>query len=433
MQQSKTHTDVIIIGAGAAGLLAGKLLVEQGKSVCLLEARNRIGGRIHTLPFNKRNNTAEAGAEFIHGNLDLTFELLKEAGLKSTKIGGEMWQVIDGNWQQDDDYFKKHNRVITKLKALPEDMSIAAFLAREFSGDEHAEVRQTLTYYVEGYSAGDTNLASSKAFLAEWESEDEEQYRPENGYYPLLKYLLDQIEKGGSKLHLSTVVKQVHYLQHSVEVMDANLQKYTASKAIITVPLGVWTAEEKDEAFIQYHPALPQKKQAAMQMGFGAAIKILLHFKEPFWRQDTNESKDICFVFSDQNIGTWWTQNPVDSNLLTGWLAGPRAYELRHSDDTIIYEQAMESLQQIFSINKENLADQLVDWKVCNWTADPFALGAYSYSTLNSAAAQKVMVQPVENTLFFAGEALYSGTEMGTVEAALISGKKVASQILTSL
>ena len=117
MQQSKTHTDVIIIGAGAAGLLAGKLLVEQGKSVCLLEARNRIGGRIHTLPFNEWNNTAEAGAEFIHGNLDLTFELLKEAGLKSTKISGEMWHVIDGNWQQDDDYFEKQNRVIKKLKA----------------------------------------------------------------------------------------------------------------------------------------------------------------------------------------------------------------------------------------------------------------------------------------------------------------------------
>ena len=169
-----------------------------------------------------------------------------------------------------------------------------------------------------------------------------------------------------------------------------------------------------------------------MQMGFGSAIKILLHFKEPFWQQDANESKDICFVFSDQNIGTWWTQNPVDSNLLTGWLAGPRAYELRHSDDAVIYEQAMESLQQIFSINKEKLADQLIHWKVYNWTADPFALGAYTYSTLNSTAAQKVMLQPVENTLFFAGEALYLGTEMGTVEAALISGNEVARQILTS-
>lgn len=432
MQQSKTHTDVIIIGAGAAGLLAGKLLVEQGKSVCMLEARNRIGGRIHTLPFDEWNNTAEAGAEFIHGNLSLTLQLLKEAGLKKTKIWGEMWQVLNGNWQQDDDYFENQNKVIKKLRALPEDMNIAAFLAREFSGDEYAEIRQTLTSYVEGYYAGDTNLASSKAFLAEWDSEDEEQYRPDNGYHPLLKYLLDQIEKGEGKLHLSTVVKQINYLQNSVEVIDSNLQKYTATKAIITVPLGVWRAEEKDEAFIQYHPALPQKKQAALQMGFGSAIKILLHFKEPFWQQDANESKDICFVFSDQNIGTWWTQNPVDSNLLTGWLAGPRAYELRHSDDAVIYEQAMESLQQIFSINKEKLADQLIHWKVYNWTADPFALGAYTYSTLNSTAAQKVMLQPVENTLFFAGEALYLGTEMGTVEAALISGNEVARQILTS-
>ena len=432
MKQTKTHTDVIIIGAGAAGLLAAKLLVEQGKSVCILEARNRIGGRIFTLPFDEWNNTAEAGAEFIHGNLDLTFELLKEAGLKKTKTGGQMWQVLQGTWQQDDDYFEKQNKVIQKLRALPEDMSIAAFLAREFSGDAHAEVRQTLTSYIEGYYAGDINLASSRAFLAEWESEEEEQYRPNKGYYPLLRYLQERIENSGGILRLSTVVKQVNYLQNSVEIIDSNLQKYTATKAIITVPLGVWRAEEKDEAFIHYHPALPQKKQAALQMGFGSAIKILLHFKEPFWRQHNYESKDISFVFSDQNIGTWWTQNPGDSNLLTGWLAGPRAFELRHSDDAIIYEQAIDSLHHIFSINKEKLADQLVQWKVCNWTADPFALGAYTYSTITSAAAQKVMVQPVENTLFFAGEALYTGTEMGTVEAAFISGKDVAGQILTS-
>ncbi|MCY7420238.1 MAG: FAD-dependent oxidoreductase [Chitinophagaceae bacterium] len=433
MKQTDTATDIIIIGAGAAGLLAGKLLTEQGLSVCLLEARNRTGGRINTLPYSEWNETAEGGAEFIHGKLKLTLELLKEAGLKKTKVGGEMWQVFGGSWQQDDDYLEKQNKVISKLKTLKEDISIAAFLSKEFAGDEHAEVRQSITSYVEGYYAGDVNLTSSKAFLAEWESEDEEQYRPVQGYQTLLDYLLDKIENGRGKLHLSTIVKQVNYLQNSVEIIDSNLQKYTATKAIITVPLGVWRAEEKDKASIQYHPALPQKMQAAFEMGFGSAIKILLRFKTPFWQQDDYKNKDIGFVFSDQNIGTWWTQNPLDSNLLTGWLAGPRAYELRYSADDIIFEQAIESLQHLFSVNKEKLSEALINWKVYNWTADPYALGAYSFSTLQSEAARKVMVQPVENTLFFAGEALYSGTETGTVEAAFISGKQVASQVLTTL
>ena len=264
MQQSQHHTDVIIIGAGAAGLLAGKLLAEHGKTVCILDARDRIGGRIHTLPYEDWNTVVEAGAEFIHGNLELTFELLKEAGLKKVQIGGEMWRVINGDWQQDDDYFDKQEKVVSKLKTLKEDMSMAAFLAREFAGDENAEVRQTLTGYIEGYYAGDSNLASAQTFLAEWQSENEEQYRPVTGYHPLLQYLLTKFQENGGILQLSTIVKQINYLQNIVEVIDVNLQKYTATKAIITVPLGVWKAEEKDQAFIDYHPALPQKKEAAL-------------------------------------------------------------------------------------------------------------------------------------------------------------------------
>ena len=432
MQQSQHHTDVIIIGAGAAGLLAGKLLAEQGKSVCIVEARDRIGGRIHTLPFKEWNTVAEAGAEFIHGNLELTFQLLKEAGLKKVQIGGEMWQVINGSWQQDDDYFDKQERVVSKLKTLEEDMSMAAFLAKEFPGDENAEVGQTLTSYIEGYYAGDANLASAKTFLAEWQSEDEEQYRPVTGYDPLLQYLLTKFQEKGGILQSSSIVKQINYLQNNVEVIDVNLQKYTATKAIVTVPLGVWRAEEKDQAFVEYNPALPQKKEAALQMGFGSVIKILLQFEEPFWLQESYKNRDIGFLFSDQNIGTWWTQNPIENNVLTGWLAGPRAYELQHSDDAIIFEQAMASLQHIFNINKEILAAQLLQWKVFNWTADPFTLGAYSYSTIHTSAAQKVLSMPVENTLFFAGEALYLGTETGTVEAAFTSGRDVAMQLLST-
>ena len=433
MQQSQHHTDVIIIGAGAAGLLAGKLLAEHGKTVCILDARDRIGGRIHTLPYEDWNTVAEAGAEFIHGNLELTFELLKEAGLKKVQIGGEMWRVINGDWQQDDDYFDKQEKVVSKLKTLKEDMSMAAFLAREFAGDENAEVRQTLTGYIEGYYAGDSNLASAQTFLAEWQSENEEQYRPVTGYHPLLQYLLTKFQENGGILQLSTIVKQINYLQNIVEVIDVNLQKYTATKAIITVPLGVWKAEEKDLAFIDYHPALPQKKEAALQMGFGAVVKILLQFKEPFWLQESYKLKDICFLFSDQNIGTWWTQNPIENNVLTGWLAGPRAFDLRHSDDAIIFEQAMASLQHIFNINKEKLAAQLLQWEVFNWTSDPFTLGAYSYSTIHTTAAQKVLSTPVENTLFFAGEALYSGNETGTVEAAFTSGRDVAMLLLSTI
>jgi monoamine oxidase len=102
-------------------------------------------------------------------------------------------------------------------------------------------------------------------------------------------------------------------------------------------------------------------------------------------------------------------------------------------DEEVIIEKAVESLSIIFGIGKEKIREQLQSWNVFNWTADPFTRGSYAYSTMETEEARKVLMEPVENTLFFAGEALYDGAEMGTVEAALISGKRVAKEVLQTL
>ena len=91
---------------------------------------------------------------------------------------------------------------------------------------------------------------------------------------------------------------------------------------------------------------------------------------------------------------------------------------------------ALQSLATILKTNESYLKEKLVWSKVCNWTAEPYTRGSYSYSTLHTNAARKILAAPIEQTLFFAGEGLYEGTEMGTVEAALTTGCKVAEQII---
>jgi monoamine oxidase len=426
--------DVIIVGAGAAGLIAAKQLSSAGIKVSILEARDRTGGRIHSFPDSSKSY--EGGAEFIHGNLHETLQLLEEAGMEKEELSGETWQIENGRWSREGDFFKHTEKVIEKLKDIKEDIPIEAFLNKFFAGAEFAKLRQSVAAYIEGYYSGETSKISSMSFLREWLSEDEQQYRPIGGYGKMIQYMVQAIAVAGGVIHLSTVVKQIRWKKDQAEVIDENNNCYTANKIIVTVPTGVWTSDGSQKGNILYTPALPGKKEAAKQMGFGAVIKVLLKFKDEYFsnkilkkKGDVDLSK-LHMVITDKTIPTWWTQYPEKDSLLTGWLSGPKAEELKNENDEVILSHSLHSLEDIFQTDFAGLQENLEWWKVFNWTNDPFTRGSYSYSTLRTAEARKILAEPVQSTLYFAGEALYDGPEMGTVEAALTSGKEVASIIL---
>ncbi len=431
-------TDVIIIGAGAAGLMAAKKLSGAGVSVCVLEARDRVGGRIHTITNNDLATPVEGGAEFIHGNLSATLALLKEAGMEKQELTGETWQVNKGWWNQENDFFENAELVIKQLKSLKEDISVAQFLQQFFSEEKYVNLRKLFTSYVEGYYSGETERMSAKAFLREWMSEDEQQYRPSGGYGKMMHYLEENCKKAGVIIQLSAAVKEIKWREGYAEVTDDNNHVFIACKVIITVPLGVWTSDDNTKGGIKYNPALPSKTEAAKQMGFGAVIKILLQFKDIFWEKESIKLQtdinlsSVQMVLTDMPIPTWWTQFPQRTALLTGWLSGPKAEQIKNETDVNILLKALDSLSPIFKIDRNILKDKLKWWKVFNWTKEPFTYGSYSYSTTDTISARKKLMETVENTLFFAGEALYEGPETGTVEAALISGINVSKEILSS-
>jgi monoamine oxidase len=421
---------ILVIGAGAAGLVAARALAKAGKKVIVLEARNYIGGRIHTLYGSSFFDKAELGAEFIHGDLPVTLNLLKQAGIASQTISLQMWRYRDGKFKHEEEQVEGWDEVMQKLADLKTDMPIATFMQQNFGDKKYSEVTKSVLQFVAGYDTADPAKASAFALRKEWQSEDDDaQHRIPGGYCSLISYLANDCKKHGGIIELNAIVKDIYWENRQVRAVTADGTEYTAGQAIIALPLGVLQLQENRQGAIHFHPPIPKQTEAIGKIGFGAIIKILLQFDAPFWEDEQYGGiKDPAFLFTEEKIPTWWTQN-AGSPLLTGWLGGGAAIELKGATNEEIWQLAMQSLANVFKLNENELKGRLITWRVANWTADPFTHGSYAYDMVGSDEARKVLNQPVDGTLYFTGEYLYDGPAMGTVEAALDSGLKVAGNI----
>jgi monoamine oxidase len=422
--------DVIIIGAGASGLIAALELAQTGKKVALLEGRNRIGGRIHTLKDKDFDLPVELGAEFVHGNLEITQSLLGKAQVPYFKIKGEIWQRKEGQLQEQKDFIMDYSLLEKKFKELKYDISVAQFIKEYLPEKNQDELRFTLKNYVEGYYAADTKKASAIALCEELTQSDDEQYRIEGGYNKLMEFLYQKAEAAGCFTYLSQVVQRIKWKENHVEVIT-NRQTFLGKKVLITVPLGVIQAGQ-----IVFSPAIDEKIAAAKELGFGPVIKTILQFESAFWKNKLltrqQDLHRLGFLFSDEAIPTWWTQYPKQAAVVTGWLAGPKAERAKAFPVKDLLQKALQTLHSIFDIEISFLQQHLKGWHVANWATDPFSCGAYAYEVVNGKEFRKKLKAPLLNTLFFAGEALVDGPQIGTVEAALKSGRETAHQMIAS-
>jgi len=421
-------TDILIIGAGAAGLMAARHASGAGKSVTILEARNRAGGRIHTLHIPDFSFPVEAGAEFIHGNLPFTKALAEEARVEYYEADGATWNVKDGKLHHGDLFEDGWEEFIEALKRLDRDMSIEAFLNKHFTASKYESLRTSVIRFVQGYDAADASKASAFALREEWTNEDSMTgYRLKGGYSQIIDFLVSCCQKQGVVLQLNHVVKTIEWKNNQVEVTTHQGQQYVAKKLLITVPVAVLRS-----GAIHFIPQPTEHIHALQQIETGGVVKFLVEFKEAFWENNHtafHSMPELHFLFSDAVIPTWWTQKPSTIPLLTGWLSGPSAAMHSH-DQSALSQEAILSLAYCFGCTPAELGQQIKAIRVINWIDDPFSQGAYAYKTVDTIAALNVLSKSVDDTLYFAGEAFYHGPAMGTVEAALACGLEVAKKMI---
>jgi monoamine oxidase len=435
--------DVIVIGAGAAGLTAAAELLRSGRSVLLLEARDRIGGRIWTRREPGFPVPIEMGAEFIHGPAPLTRALLAKAGARTVECSDSHWTLAQGEPQPRVALFPHIRQAMRSTDILArEDMSFDTFVNRHLARALSPAERRMARHMAEGFDAADPARASARAIAAEWTGDtlgEVPQSRPQDGYDALLEALMAPLDTDRLQLWLQASVESVRWSKGSVEVSGRRLTErfaVRAARAILTLPLGVLQQPVRAAGAVRFVPALEAKRAALRGLASGPVIKLMLRFASSFWESlHGGRYRDASFFHSTYPraaFRTFWTPAPARAPLLVAWAGGPRARRIAAGASCAdLVCTALASLEALFGKSLD-IAGQLQGYYYHDWQRDPFARGAYSYVTVGGDAARAALAQPVDNTLYFAGEATDTENEAGTVAGALQSGIRAARELLRS-
>ena len=406
--------DVLVIGAGAAGLAAADALERAGRSVLLLEARSRVGGRCLTLRHPSLEAPIELGAEFIHGRPRATLALLgktRTGALESTRTQRMLW---NGRLVAVDAFASARQAVQQQVGSR--DRSFASFLADQRLP---ARIRMLATMMVQGFDAADPRKVSARDIAEEWGAEaiGASQARPRGGYGPLL----EKLAGSGARLQLQTAVREIRWRRGRVEAAGTLFgQPYRASarRAIVTLPLGVLQS-----GAVRFFPTLNEKDLALAKLASGPVIRVALVFASRFWEK---RFPDVAFFHSPTApFPTLWTPLPMRAPLLTAWAGGPKAARLAGRSPQVLVDLARRTVESVLRQKADLAAAYVQDWR-----ADPHARGGYSYVKVNGAGAREQLAAPLEDTLFFAGEATNTEGESGTVGGALQSGIRAAHEVL---
>jgi monoamine oxidase len=427
--------DTLIIGAGAAGLAAASELVANDRHVLIVEARERIGGRILTDRSTLSPIPIELGAEFIHGESPALLRRLAAARDVVIDAPRERWIVQSTGLRRADARLKALKRVFGRLSRPKRDMSFAEYLDRHRRSMPPA-IRELARMMVEGFDAADAARISALEVLDEWSgpvAADAPTFRPGRGYDALMASIRDALPAERAVLQFGTVVRAITWAKGQVTIeaeRHGEPARFEAERAIVTLPLGVLQLPADSPNAVRFDPELPGKRRSLVQLGAGPVAKVVMQFARPFWAElDGARYRNAAFFFAPQaTFPTFWTSLPLRSSVLVAWCAGSRTRALIGKTRDEILASVMASLRVLFGRRNYRSMLEAVSWH--DWQTDPFACGAYSYVMTGGGRARRSLAAPVADTLFFAGEACDTEGSAGTVGGALQSGARAARQVI---
>lgn len=425
-QVSIAQEKVIIIGAGISGLSAGKTLQEAGYEVILLEARNRVGGRVWT--DRSTGKPLDLGASWIHA---ITGNPITELANKikaplSGLVDYDDTSVFDADGTEDPltpaqekqftDVFAQFAASVTasNVNASVQDVLDAAVSQGALSGFSTRALDSLINSVKEHEYAGDASELSQIGTDEGMDMGGGDVLFP-NGFDAITNFLAI-----GLNIKMETIVQTVNYTETGVTI-STDKGEYTGDRVIVTVPLGVLKAGD-----ITFSPALPSDKlQSISALGSGVLNKVWLEFPSVFWDNTTIHN---YFSTPKGRFNEWvnWHKASGETHLL-GFNAGQYGLEIESKSDDEIVAEAMTILRAMWGADIPSPTNRVIT----RWNSDPFAKGAYSFIKVGSTIDDRAtLAKSVSNRVFFAGEAT-STDNAATTNGAYNTGLREAQKIFS--
>lgn len=414
--------DVIVIGAGIAGLYAAKKLIENGVQVTILEAGDYAGGRIRKLS-GFADFDIELGAEEVHGKRSVWYDMVSNTpGLQFNNVSNEDYYLLDGSFQSESAL--KGN---TKLS----DFNSFVSSATNYNGGDKTVYQELVDKNIDpsihqlinarlGNEYGTSNNRLSIKGITEedqlWNSGNDNYGVKNMSYTSVLSHHLSDVI---NQVQLNKVVKAINHSGAKVVVTDTNGKEHVADKVLVTVPLQILKSGD-----INFSPSLPDSKVNAMNnIGIGAGMKVILKFNNRFWAENTGSiiGGNLCPEY-------WYTSAGKGSTpILTAFIMGEKAEQLSALGDNAVQEL----LKELDNMYGNGIASSSYsDAKIMDWGKEAFFKGAYSYPVVGGGIGMRAeLAKPIDNKIYFAGEATHTAGHSGTVHGALETAVRSVTEI----
>ncbi len=400
--------DIAIIGAGAAGLAAARTLEGSGLSVLVLEARDRIGGRAHTI-MTAPNIPFDLGCGWLHSADKNPFVPIAE------QLGFEIDRTRPPWREQSDDRgFPAQDRAdfIAALDAFYQRAEQASDSAHDSAASDYLEpgnrwnpMIDAISTYINGCELDQVSIYDMDAY-----EDTEINWRVRRGYGALIAAY-----GAPCPVALNCAVTLIDHSGSRVRI-ETSRGTLTANKVIVTAPTNLLANET-----IRFHPALPAKVSAAAGLPLGLADKVMLALGGP---HDLPKDGSLRAATMRTAMGTYHLR-PFGQNCIEGFFGGTFAQQLEDAGDGAL---AAQSIDEIVALLGSDYRRKLKSIGESRWAHDPFALGSYSHALPGHADARAVLAAPVDDRLFFAGEAT-SPNFFSTAHGAQETGVRAAGEV----
>jgi monoamine oxidase len=418
---AQSKRSVLIIGGGIAGLAAAKQLTQSGYKVTILEARDRIGGRIHTAKLG--GNAVDLGAQWIEGiDGNPLMKLCRQMDIRTRESDDDNLMVFDADANELDEdrvdrLYDLAERLMDQAAQSRKEMSVAKALAHISRRQRLSKRDQRILEWIWQWEIGSSE-AEDLTRLSWQRLIDEDEPDGFEGALHVIPGGFGQITHGlarGLDVRLKHVVSQVTHNDRGV-VVTTDQGEFRADQIIITLPLGVLK-----KGSVVFDPPLPESKRGAIaRLGFGAADKVVLKFPRVFWPRDVE-----YFGYVSDTPGQFVEWVNVGGPILSVWNHGDFARGFEKLSDREAVGQVMVTVRRVFG----KTAPPPTDVLVTRWHEDAYSRGAYSNLVLGSTYDDfDELARPIGKRVYFAGEAT-SRMHYATAHGAYLTGLRAAGQI----